>query len=93
VIGLRAVARKDVAELTYGGNNDRMKPNVEHPVRQGPIEFKSIRREEPCPTFELNAKPAMDNGLPWTLDIPRSKSNRKSPSRILGLRADDMSKL
>ena len=33
-------------EFAYGRNNDRMHPDVEYLVRQGLIEFKSLRREE-----------------------------------------------
>jgi hypothetical protein len=42
----RAVANEDLAEFAYGGNNDRMRPDVEHLVRQGLIEMKSIPHEE-----------------------------------------------
>jgi hypothetical protein len=45
-LGLRAVAKKDLSEFVYGGNNDRMKPDMENLVRQGLIEFKSIPYEE-----------------------------------------------
>jgi hypothetical protein len=30
----RAVAKKDLAEFAYGGNNDRMRPDVENLLRQ-----------------------------------------------------------
>jgi len=42
----RAVAREDLAEFAYGGNSDRMRPNVENLLRQGLIEMKSIPHEE-----------------------------------------------
>ncbi len=42
----RAVAKKDLTEFAYGGNEDRMRPDVENLVRQGIIELKSIPHEE-----------------------------------------------
>ena len=42
----RAVASKDLAEFAYGGNNDRMRPDVENLVRQGLVAMKSIPHEE-----------------------------------------------
>jgi hypothetical protein len=42
----RAVASEDLAEFAYGGNNDRMRPDVENLVRQGLVEMKSIPHEE-----------------------------------------------
>jgi hypothetical protein len=42
----RAVAREDLAEFVYGGNNDRMRPDVENLLRQGLVEMKSIPHEE-----------------------------------------------
>ena len=42
----RAVAREDLAEFVYGGNNDRLRPDVENLLRQGLVEMKSIPHEE-----------------------------------------------
>src|SRR5713226_5996670 len=42
----RALAKEDLAEFAYGGNNDRMRPDVENLVRQGLAEIKSIPHEE-----------------------------------------------
>jgi hypothetical protein len=42
----RAVAKEDLAEFAYGGNDDRMRPDVENLVRQGLVEIKSIPHEE-----------------------------------------------
>jgi hypothetical protein len=42
----RAVAREDLAEFAYGGNDDRMKPDLENLVGQGLVERKSIPHEE-----------------------------------------------
>jgi hypothetical protein len=42
----RAVARKDLAEFAYGGDNDRVRPDLENLVRQGLVEMKSIPHEE-----------------------------------------------
>jgi hypothetical protein len=42
----RAVAKEDLAEFVYGGNNDRMRPDFENLVRQGLAEIKSIPHEE-----------------------------------------------
>lgn len=42
----RAVAREDLAEFAYGGNGDRMRPDVENLIRQGLVEMKSIPHEE-----------------------------------------------
>jgi len=42
----RAVAKEDLAEFAYGGNNDRMRPDVENLFRQGLVEMKSIPHEE-----------------------------------------------
>jgi len=42
----RAVARDDLAEFVYGGNNDRIRPDVENLFRQGLVEMKSIPHEE-----------------------------------------------
>ena len=41
----RAVAREDLAEFVYGGNNDRIRPDVENLLRQGLVEMKSIPHE------------------------------------------------
>jgi hypothetical protein len=42
----RAVAKDDLAEFAYGGNHDRMRPDVENFIRQGLAETKSIPHEE-----------------------------------------------
>jgi hypothetical protein len=42
----RAVAREDLAEFAYGGNGDRMRPDVENLIRQGLVVMKSIPHEE-----------------------------------------------
>jgi hypothetical protein len=42
----RAVAREDLAEFAYGGNNRGMRPDVENLLRQGLVERKSIPHEE-----------------------------------------------
>jgi hypothetical protein len=42
----RTVARQDLAEFAYGGDNDRMRPDVENLFRQGLAETKSIPHEE-----------------------------------------------
>lgn len=42
----RAVAREDLVEFTYGGKDDRMRPDVENLIRQGLVEMKSIPHEE-----------------------------------------------
>jgi hypothetical protein len=42
----RAVAKEHVAEFAYGGNDDRMRPDVTNLLRQGLIEMKSIPHEE-----------------------------------------------
>src|SRR6266403_842188 len=42
----RAVAREDLAEFAYGGNHDRLKPDLENLVRQGLVEMKSVPHEE-----------------------------------------------
>jgi hypothetical protein len=42
----RAVAKEDLAEFAYGGNNDHLRPDVENLVRQGLAEMKSIPHEE-----------------------------------------------
>ena len=42
----RAVAREDLAEFAYGGNDEHIKPDVENLVRQGLVEMKSIPHEE-----------------------------------------------
>jgi hypothetical protein len=42
----RAVAREDLAEFVYGGNNDRLRPDVENLLRQGLVEMKSVPHEE-----------------------------------------------
>lgn len=42
----RAVAREDLAEFAYGGNGDRMRPDLENLIRQGLVEMKSIPHEE-----------------------------------------------
>ena len=46
VIGTPCPRQKNLDEFAYGGNNGRMKPDVENLVRQGLIEFKSIPHEE-----------------------------------------------
>ena len=42
----RAVAREDLAEFAYGGNHDRLKPDLENLLRQGLVEMKSVPHEE-----------------------------------------------
>jgi hypothetical protein len=42
----RVVAKEDLAEFAYGGNVDRMRPDVENLIRQGLVEMKSIPHEE-----------------------------------------------
>jgi hypothetical protein len=42
----RAVASENLVEFVYGGNNDRMRPDVENLLRQGLVEMKSIPHEE-----------------------------------------------
>jgi hypothetical protein len=42
----RAVATEDLAEFAYGGNGDRMRPDVENLFRQGLVEIKSVPHEE-----------------------------------------------
>src|SRR6266851_5939059 len=42
----RAVARQDLAEFAYGGNHDRMRPDLENLLRQGLVEMKSVPHEE-----------------------------------------------
>lgn len=42
----RAVAREDLAEFVYGGNHDRMRPDLENLLRQGVVEMKSVPHEE-----------------------------------------------
>jgi hypothetical protein len=42
----RVVAKEDLAEFAYGGDNDRMRPDVENLFRQGLAEMKSIPHEE-----------------------------------------------
>jgi hypothetical protein len=42
----RAVAREDLAEFVYGGNNDRLRPDAENLLRQGLVEMKSVPHEE-----------------------------------------------
>jgi hypothetical protein len=42
----RVIAREDLAEFAYGGNNDRMRPDAENLFRQGLVEMKSIPHEE-----------------------------------------------
>jgi hypothetical protein len=42
----RAVAREDLAEFAYGGNNRGLRPDVENLLRQGLVERKSIPHEE-----------------------------------------------
>ena len=42
----RVVAREDLAEFAYKGDNDRMRPDVETLFRQGLAEMKSIPHEE-----------------------------------------------
>jgi hypothetical protein len=41
----RALASKDLAEISYDGNKDRMRPDIENLFRQGLIEMKSIPSE------------------------------------------------
>jgi hypothetical protein len=42
----RTVAREDLAEFAYGGNHDRMRPDLENLLRQGLLEMKSVPHEE-----------------------------------------------
>jgi hypothetical protein len=42
----RTVAKNDLGKFAYGGNDDRMKPDLENLVRQGLVEMKSIPHEE-----------------------------------------------
>jgi hypothetical protein len=42
----RAVAREDLAEFAYGGNHDRLRPDLENLHRQGLVEMKSVPHEE-----------------------------------------------
>jgi hypothetical protein len=42
----RVVAREDLAEFTYGGDTDRVRPDLENLIRQGLVEMKSIPHEE-----------------------------------------------
>ena len=42
----RAVAREDLAEFAYGGNPDRIRPDLENLLRQGLVEMKSVPHEE-----------------------------------------------
>jgi hypothetical protein len=42
----RAVAKEDLAQFVYRGDNDRMKLEVENLFRQGLVEIKSIPHEE-----------------------------------------------
>jgi hypothetical protein len=42
----RAVAKEDLAEFAYGGNHDRMRPDLENLLRQGLVEMKSVPHEE-----------------------------------------------
>ena len=42
----RAVAKEDLAEFAYGGDADRMRPDLKNLFRQGLAEMKSIPHEE-----------------------------------------------
>jgi hypothetical protein len=42
----RAVTSEDLAEFAYGGNYDRMRPDLENLLRQGVVEMKSVPHEE-----------------------------------------------
>jgi hypothetical protein len=42
----RAVAREDLAEFVYGGDSDRMKPDLNNLIHQGLVVVKSIPHEE-----------------------------------------------
>jgi hypothetical protein len=42
----RSVATQDLAEFAYGGDTDRMRPDLENLFRQGLAEMKSIPHEE-----------------------------------------------
>jgi hypothetical protein len=42
----RLAAKEDLAEFAYGGNDDRMRPDVENLIRQGLVEMKSIPHED-----------------------------------------------
>jgi hypothetical protein len=42
----RAVGSEDLAGFAYGGNNDRMRPDIQNLIRQGLAEMKSIPHEE-----------------------------------------------
>jgi hypothetical protein len=42
----RAIAREDLAEFAYGGDSERMRPDIENLMRQGLVEMKSIPHEE-----------------------------------------------
>jgi hypothetical protein len=42
----RAAAREDLAEFAYGGNHDRIRPDLENLLRQGLVEMKSVPHEE-----------------------------------------------
>ncbi len=42
----RAVAREDLAEFAYDGDDARMRPDLENLLRQGLVEMKSIPHEE-----------------------------------------------
>jgi hypothetical protein len=42
----RVVAKEDLAEFAYGGDYDRMRPDVENLFRQGLAEMKAIPHEE-----------------------------------------------
>lgn len=42
----RAIAREDLGEFAYGGNHDRLRPDLENLLRQGLVEMKSVPHEE-----------------------------------------------
>jgi hypothetical protein len=42
----RAIAMEDLREFAYGGDKDRVRPDVENLVRQGLVQMKSIPHEE-----------------------------------------------
>jgi hypothetical protein len=42
----RAIAKEDLAEFAYGGDKDRMRPDIENLFRQGLLATKSVPHEE-----------------------------------------------